>query len=140
MPSRNCAGFHFSACFCFYYHFSGTNFLMYVLFYPACHTYPNLCVAMATENVKCHYFRKLMPSLHHMDMPLAGLTVICHTAYSCSRSFVIKKISIMFLSNNYLVVNAPAITNTKRGVWKICFYSYTSFAADVLAATIALSN
>ena len=62
---------------------------MYVLFYLACRTYPNLCTAMAKENLNYHYFRKLMPSLCHMDMPLAGLTVICHTAYSFARSFVI---------------------------------------------------
>ena len=79
----------FSACFCFYYHFSGTNFPMYVSFYLAYQTYPNLCVVMTTENSKYHYFRKLMLSLYHMDMPLAGLTAICHTAYSCARSFVI---------------------------------------------------
>ena len=42
----------------------------------------------------------------------------------------------MFLNKNYLVVNARAITNTKRGAWKICLYSYTSFAAAVLAATM----
>ena len=62
---------------------------MYVLFYLACRTYPNLCVAMATENLKYNCFRKLMPSLYDMDMPLAGLTIRCHTAYSCASSFVI---------------------------------------------------
>ena len=79
----------FSACFCFYYHFSGTNFPMYVLFYLACRTYPNLCVAMATENLEYHFVRKLMPSLYHMDMPFASLATICYIAYSCARNFVI---------------------------------------------------
>ena len=38
--------------------------------------------------LKIPHFRKLMPSLYYIDMSLAGLTMICHTAYSCARSFV----------------------------------------------------
>ena len=41
----------FSVCFSVYYHFSGTNFPIYVLFYLSCRTYPNLCVAIAKENL-----------------------------------------------------------------------------------------
>ena len=62
---------------------------MYVLFYLACSICPNLWVAMATGNLKYHNFRKLMNSLYNIDMPLAGLTIICHTEYRCARSFVI---------------------------------------------------